>query len=332
MTKKPAQKSPAKKKAAADGEIEAMVRQLEKLMESSGMIAPGDMNALMTSLQAPSVLDGLSDAEADARQEAQELAFDAMEAETEAQASKLAKRALAKDPDCVDALVVMAGIESDSPRKMIEALQKAVAAGERSLGAKFFKENKGHFWGLIETRPYMRALEQLAALLRAEGLNLDAIKHYEKILALNPNDNQGVRDPLLGLYLATDNLEAARKLLKDYEEDSMANFAWGRVLERFLSADLPGAAAALKKARTGNRFVELYLSGQKGLPKQMPEMYSMGSDEEAVILLDNMSFAWGEHKEAVFWLMEQLMNDKRLTKMPAAKLRIVAAKPGKRVQ
>ena len=112
----------------------------------------------------------------------------------------------------------------------------------------------------------------------------------------------------------------------------MANFAWGRVLERFLSGDETGATVALKKARKGNRFVELYLSGQKGLPKQMPEMYSPGSDEEAVILLDNMSFAWGEHKEAAFWLMEQLMKVKAAAKTPATKLRIVSAKPGKKKQ
>lgn len=82
------------------------------------------------------------------------------------------------------------------------------------------------------------------------------------------------------------------------------------MLERFLSGDLAGAAAALKTARKANRFVELYLSGQKGIPKQMPDMYSPGSDEEAILVLDNMSFAWAEHKEAVLWLMQQLMNGK----------------------
>jgi tetratricopeptide (TPR) repeat protein len=215
---------------------------------------------------------------------------------------------------------------------MIEALQKAVAAGERSLGADFIRENTGHFWGLIETRPYMRAMAQLAGLLKDAGLNADAAKCYEKILSLNPNDNQGVRDPLLGLYLATDNLAGARKLLKDYEEDSMANFAWGRVLERFLSADLAGATAAIKTARKENRHVELYLSGQKGLPKALPDMYSPGSDEEAVLVLENMSIAWAEHKKAVFWLMEQLMKDMPAKKSPGAKLKIVPPKPGKKTQ
>jgi lipopolysaccharide biosynthesis regulator YciM len=324
MTKKPAKKSPARKKPAANSEIAAAIRQMEKLMASGDLITQDDLNALRASLNGPSALDGLSDADADLRYEAQQLAFDAMEAESKAQARKLAKRALTKDPDCVDALVVMAGIESDSPRKMFEGLQNAVAAGERSLGAKFIKENKGHFWGLIETRPYMRALEQLASLLRAEGFKLDAIKHYERILALNPNDNQGVRDPLLGLYLATDNLEGARKLLKDYEEDASANFAWARVLERFLSGDQADAAAELKIARKENRQVELYLSGQKGIPKEMPEMYSPGSDEEAVLVLDNMSLAWAEHKDALLWLMEQLM--------AGAALKAAPARSGKRVQ
>jgi tetratricopeptide (TPR) repeat protein len=323
MIKKPVKKSPTRKEVPPSTEMKAAMRQLEKLMESSGMIAPGDMNALLTSLQAPSVLDGLSDAEADARHEAQELAFDAMEAESEAEARKLAKRALRKDPDCVDALVVLAGIESDSPKKMIEALQNAVAAGERSLGAEFFKENKGHFWGLLDTRPYMRALEQLAALLRAEGINLDAIKHYEKMLVLNPNDNQGVRDPLLGLYLALGSLDEAGKLLHTYKDDASANFAWGRVLERFLSGDLRGAAAALKKARETNSFVELYLSGPKNLPGEMPDMYSPGSEEEAILCLDNMALAWGNFKPAILWLMEQLIKDKAPKKTPAAQLRIV---------
>jgi tetratricopeptide (TPR) repeat protein len=324
MIKKPAKKSPAKKKAAPEVEIEAAVRQLEKLMVSSGMIDPGDIDALLTSLKAPSVLDELSDDEATARHEAQEMAFDAMEAESEAHARKLAKRALAKDPDCVDAIVVLAGIESDSPKKMIEAMQKAVAAGERSLGTAFFEKNIGYFWGLIETRPYMRALEQLAGLLRGAGLNVDAVSCYEKMLALNPNDNQGVRDPLLGLYLWMDNLEGARKLLKDYEEDSSANFAWGRVLERFLSEDQVSAVTALQIARKENQFVEIYLSWQKAIPKELPDMYSPGSKEEAILCVNNMLMAWVKHKEAGFWLVDQLKLGKVQKK--------ASAKPGKRLQ
>ena len=311
MPRKPAKKSPAKKpsakkKSEPNPQIAAAMCQMEMLMATGALITQKDMEDILATLHGRSAGDELSDEEVDARDQAQQIAFDAMEAKTEAQALKLARRALMLDPDCVDALVVLARIETDSPRQLIKRLQQAVAAGERSLGATFIRENKGYFWGLTETRPYMRALAQLAGLMQGVGLNADAIKNYEKMIELNPDDNQGVRDPLLGLYLATGNLDGARRLLKDYKEDGSANIVWARVLYLFLTGDKPGAASALEIARTENRFVELYFTGQRRIPKAMPEMYSPGSEEEAVLVLDHMSFAWAEHKEAVFWLMDQL--------------------------
>jgi hypothetical protein len=316
LTKKPAKKATTGKPAATPARTttEQALRDLQKAMEGKSFANAEEANAFLQTVVSSGLESLLDDVPLSAKDEAQELAFEAMEAESDAQAVKLAKRALRKDRDCVDALVVLAEIESTSQKQLIVSLQKAVAAGERSLGAEFIAENKGHFWGIIETRPYMRALEKLAGLLRSEGINLDAIRHYETMLALNPNDNQGVRDPLLGLYLATDSLGGAQKLLQDYENDAMANFAWGRVLERFLSGDLVGASAALHKARKANRFVELYLSGRKALPKNLPQMYGMGSEEEAVLCLNDMSAAWAAHKEAAFWLFDQIE-----TARPAAK-------------
>jgi tetratricopeptide (TPR) repeat protein len=333
MTRKPAKKSPTKKKGAAapHSEIEQAKRQLKELMESEDLITPDDLKALFFSLAGPSRMDTLDDPESVAKDEAQQLAFDAMEAESEAEARKLAKRALRLDPDCVDALVLITDLDARSTRETIEGLQKAVAAGERSLGAQFIRENTGHFWMLIETRPYMRAMAQLAGVLFAEGLNLDAIRIYEKMLELNPNDNQGVRDPLLGVYLAVNDLDGAGRLLKKYKDDAMANFAWGHVLERYLSGDLTGAAAALKKARKANRFVELYMTGQKPIPKGMPEMYSPGSEEEAMLCMDGAGRAWAKHKEAVSWLLDQQGADgRRAIPSKAALKRVPVA--GKKLQ
>ena len=129
------------------------------------------------------------------------------------------------------------------------------------------------------------------------------------MLELNPNDNQGVRDPLLGLYLETGDLRGARELLDKFKEDASANFAWARVLERFLAGKRDEARAALKKARRTNRHVELYLAVRKTLPKHPPEMYSPGSEEEAALCVGYLSGAWAAHKEAVFWLLDQLAAD-----------------------
>ena len=315
MTKPPAKKQAAKKavkKAAKKAPISPpamtleMVRLLSEQLGPDQLITPGDLKALMASLAAPQASDRLSDAEAEAKNEAQKIAFDAMEAESEAQARKLAKRALKLDPDCVDALMVIVDLDARSPRAMIEGLQKAVAAGERSLGAKFINENQGHFWLLLETRPYMRALEALAEGCRGEGINIDAIKTYEKMLRLNPNDNQGVRDPLLGLYLETGDLNGAAMLLKEYKNDASACFSWARMLERFLAGDRDGAKAALKKARTANPHMELFLTAQKPLPKEPPETYSTGSEEEAVLCLGYLSGVVAEHQELASWLFDRL--------------------------
>jgi tetratricopeptide (TPR) repeat protein len=305
-TKSSAKKAPTSPQALAM----EMFAMLTSKLGPDELILPSDVNALIASLTGPSAHEGLDDTDADKKDEAQQIAFDAMEAETETEARKLAKRALRLDPDCVDALVLMTDLDAPTWKARIEGLKKAVEAGERALGAKFIQENKGHFWLLLETRPWMRALDRLANELKEAGLNLDAIKIFERILELNPNDNQGVRDPLLGLYLTVGDLKGAGKLLKKYENDALANFAWGRVLERFLADDRAGAKAALEIARAANRHVELYLTARKPLPKDPPEMYSPRSEEEAVLVLSNLSGAWAAHKEATFWLFDELKPNK----------------------
>jgi len=334
MKNETAPKSPAKKKTAlpAPAEMKEMMREFVTMLGGGDeTVAEEDLDALMNSLQAPSAYDGLSDEEADAKNEAQQIAFDAMEAESETQARKLTKRALKLDPDCVDALVVMTRLEARTPRDVIEGLQKAVEAGERSLGAKFIQENEGHFWMLIETRPWMRAMEELAAALKGAGLHMDAIRIYERMLKLNPNDNQGVRDPLLGLYLAVNDLMGAGRLLNAYKRDAMANFAWGRVLERFLASDHAAARAALKKARKANQFVELYMTAKMPIPEELPDMYSPGSQEEAVFCMDAVGFAWGQHKEAVVWLLDQCAVD-GVGSVPTKRTLVKTRAAGKKVQ
>lgn len=310
-------KTPAKSKVSASTSsvTEDILSEIRRSMEGKDFRSVEELREYFGALMNAANLPVPNDAAAEAREEAQELAFDAMEAETRAQARKLAKQALAKDPDCVDAMVLLNSLDARNPEEAIEGLRKAAAAGERALGGTFTKDNKGHFWLILETRPYMRALGELANVLRGQGRHKEAIETYEKMLELNPNDNQGVRDPLLGSYLAIGDLVSAGKLLKKYKDDGMANFAWARVLERFLSQDLKGASAALKTARAGNRFVELYMSGKKPVPKNLPEMYSLGSEDEAILCVDMLASAWAAHPEAVLWLATQVQKEELQAKI-----------------
>jgi tetratricopeptide (TPR) repeat protein len=236
------------------------------------------------------------------RDKAQDLAYEAMEADDAETAGTLALQAIRLDPECTDALHLLAELDHCTTDQFVARLRKTVDAGARRLGRGFFEENKGYFWGLLETRPYMRARASLAQALAESGRMEEAIGHYQEMLELNPNDNQGLRDLLLGLYLERGDLDGARRLFKQYENGYSAVFAWARVLERLLAGDETGADKALKEARNCNNFVAGYLTGRKKLPAESPDYYSPGKDSEAVVCMQCIGAAWKRHPDAVAWL------------------------------
>ena len=81
----------------------------------------------------------------------------------------LANKALTISPLCADAYVLLAEEKAKSAKEALEYYRKGVEAGVQALGTKGFDEYAGHFWGFLETRPYMRARAGLAATLDALG-------------------------------------------------------------------------------------------------------------------------------------------------------------------
>ena len=129
----------------------------------------------------------------DATAKAQEVMYDASDQTNPRARIALAHKALAISPLCADAYVLLAEQEAKSVEEALEYYRKGVEAGVQVLGAAGFKEYAGHFWGFLETRPYMRARAGLAAALNALGEVGAAISNYQDMLTLNPNDNQGIR-------------------------------------------------------------------------------------------------------------------------------------------
>jgi tetratricopeptide (TPR) repeat protein len=233
---------------------------------------------------------------------ARELMWRAEESPNFLLAVSLAVRAVRIDPASLDARLFLSFIADGPLDEYIEELRRIVAIGEQDLGAEFFKENRGHFWQVMDTRPYMRARATLAQSLHGAGHTAAAMAEYEALLALNPGDNQGLRYPLLGCYLEKERLEDTQRLFETYGNEDSAMFTWGRVLERFLTCDLEGAIAALARARKANAHVEAYLTGKKKLPKSRPEAYTPHDISEAWICMDEIGGAWSRHREAMRWL------------------------------
>src|SRR5215472_2687679 len=102
---------------------------------------------------------------------------------------QLAKGALAVCPDCADPYVLLAE-HATGRKEALRLYEQGVAAGERALGAEAFQRDVGHFWGVLETRPYMRARLGLAHSLWTAGRRDEAVAHLQDMLRLNPGDNQ----------------------------------------------------------------------------------------------------------------------------------------------
>ena len=288
---------------------EKLMNDVHKLLDAREFKGIEEANRFLATLTGPGLENALQELDdpPTPQEEAQELARQAMDATTAGQARKLAKQSLAKDPDCVDALIVLTEVDAKSAEEAIFGMERAVAAGERSMGgADFFKKNKGSFWGLMNTRPYMRARFELADLLLDDGRISEAVPHFEALLELNPNDNQGVRDALLGCYLAQDDLDGAGRLLRDYPGETSAVFSWGRVLAALLAGEVDNAQRALNRARKQNRYVERYLSGELLPTQNLPDSFTFGSKEEAILCVVGLSDALASHPDWMLWIWEQL--------------------------
>jgi tetratricopeptide (TPR) repeat protein len=238
--------------------------------------------------------------------QAQEVMYGAWNEQNPAKRINLAHRALAISPNCADAYVLLAEEEAGSIGRALEYYQKGVKAGEKALGEAFFAENEGYFWGILETRPYMRARAGLANLLWDLGRKEEAQAHYREMLRLNPNDNQGIRYALLGLLLELNRLDEVDALLGEYEDDWSAEWSYTKVLRAFQKeGDSQAAQEALKEALEQNPYVPGYLTGAKRLSKRATDYITMGGESEAGSYASASLNIWRKTPGAVPWLKEK---------------------------
>jgi len=232
--------------------------------------------------------------------QAQELYFEAMETDD----VDLIFQALDVDPGNTECHLKLLSVFDATDTEKLEIAQQILKTAEKRLGKAVFKECKGDFWLIFETRPYMRARSTLAWWLLKTGRVAESIAEHEGMLELNPGDNQGVRYGLIGLYLQENRMKDAARLLKEFKEERSCSavMAWGYVLERFLNGTPDVAIKALAVARKQNGYVEAYLKGDRKLPKESAGSYSHGSREEAQLFAELQKPAWDAHPEAVKWL------------------------------
>ncbi|NQS92174.1 MAG: hypothetical protein HQ574_07150, partial [Chloroflexi bacterium] len=195
----------------------------------------------------------------------------------------------------------------DTYEEALDLYRKGVSAGEQALGEDYFQENEGDFWGLLITRPYMRARAGLAGTLRVLDQLEEAIVHYREMLRLNPMDNQGNRYLLLLMLMELNLSEEADALLKEHQEDWSAEWTYTSALRLFQEQGQSEISnQALTEALDQNPHVPSYLISKKRIPHQSPPGIILGDESEAVNYAAAYLPVWRKTPGALDWLETKL--------------------------
>ena len=267
----------------------------------------GAVAAVMSRLPAAEVPVGF-----DARQTAQDFAWEAMEARAKGDEElmlALCATASVLHRGCVDAQSMLIDHFVDQPDKRVLLFTKAVEIGVDDLveqfGAKFLAEHMGDMWHELEARPTLRAMSELSFAYEAVGTPdaYDrAIAVAEEMLRWDGEDHIGARGLLIGWYLGRGRHDDARALLTRYEDDGLLSMMWGRVLLAFITEGEEAAARLLPEAAAGNLHALGYLSGATKIPKGELGAINVGGKTEAIDAAESLELAMRANPAFRKWL------------------------------
>jgi tetratricopeptide (TPR) repeat protein len=241
-----------------------------------------------------------------AQQQAAEMAQAAWDAPEDEHSPYLALEALTLSADCADAYSFLGISAGEELALAIPILTLAVMAGYETLGQAAFEEHTGHFWALPETRPFMRALGELARVNREAGATDVAIAHYDEMLRLNPADDQGARYELLSLALEAGQHDLAEKILAAYQDDASPAMPLGAALLSYQrTGDTDASRALLKAAIEPQPLLAPFILGLLPLPEVIRDDYELGGEEEAAIFASLLQPAFEATGGAMDWLRTQ---------------------------
>src|ERR1700680_5299415 len=141
--------------------------QIEALMEGEKFTNVDEANARLEEMIGDGRLADRARAwkQDDPKFRAQDLTYAALETDDLGEALRLVHEALELDPDCTDAQRLMVALLPPSVEKRLHLMREVVEKAERAMSESCVQKNTGHFWGMVSTRPYMRAKQHLGELL-----------------------------------------------------------------------------------------------------------------------------------------------------------------------
>ncbi len=223
-------------------------------------------------------------------------------------AERIFRAVLAQMPDHLDAIHHLALVLSE--RGLIgearDLWDQAVRIGHKAFPQDFELRRDRLEWGWLENRPFLRCLHGLALTRYNDGEIEEALRLFQELLSLNPNDNQGVRATAQGALFKLGRFEDALKIAKQYPNDIMPETLYGRALALFKLGRRQEATVALQEAVEHLPLVgKELLKTKHRLPKTArPDMVTVGGADEAYYYWEHLGRFWEEDAEVLEWLRE----------------------------
>lgn len=223
-------------------------------------------------------------------------------------ARKMLISILEKCPEHIDAIHHLAQIAYyDGRLDIFQKLEElAVSIVLNNLPKKFQMGVDKLEWGWLENRPFLRAYEGLAEALMVSDDIEGALKIYHNILALNPNDNQGVRAFVVECYFRLNRSEGIVSICEKFPEDMMSEITFSHPLALFQLDRLDDAKEQLKIALKWFPLVaEELLKKRHTRPKSKIAGYiSFGGADQAYAYWETFGIYWRNTLGALKFLRE----------------------------
>lgn len=155
-------------------------------------------------------------------------------------------------------------------------------------------------WADPYNRPALRCLLRAYLLRYERGERSGAIERAERLLALNPDDNHGVRHSLINLALREGLNERALELAEACGDEPVPDSRYGRGLALIRMSRLHEATAVLEDAVRDLPLVARYLTRQRAAqPRLDPAGIRVGGKDQAWLYRDDMRDVWLETQGAI---------------------------------
>ena len=180
----------------------------------------------------------------------------------------------------------------ENPLKRDKLLNDSIEKEKNKLinEGYFEKDYIGIFYGVFETRPYIRVLYLKASYLANEGKIKQALNVCDEILRLNENDNTGTRFLKMALLACLEEESKMLKFYKKYPEESLEMLFPLFALYYKMSNDKK-AKSYLNKINKGNKYFIKYFNDTLEQAYDAPKgYYLLGKPSEIFMYFNNYEF------------------------------------------